>query len=410
MGALDPRVSQALDELVPPRPGPDGWDAIVGAAGERPGRRRWVAAALPVAAVAAAALVALAWPFDSSGPQGTILERAAAAIGDGPVLHAVIKQGWGGTLVDLKSGERRKARTELEVWYDPARGIRETSRFEGVVEYDGVIPPGRVEYLEKTLGGIATGYREALENGTARVLEDGVVEGEPVHWIRVDTKMLPDVADGKLHEWAHDVAVSKETAEVVATRETRDREVSPGGISIVLEAETLPAGAGDFDRRLSEGPEGPFSFNPVGEESLTRSEASAVLGRPALWAGPRVGDLELARIWKDVRRERDGRDGPWREYYGVSVFYGVVDADGKPAGIDGPSEVFQRHAWIRQSVTRDLGFRAGTRNWVPPAGVVYLAGPGSGLMAVDGIHVVIQASNEELVLAAARALEPVPEG
>jgi hypothetical protein len=405
MGALDPRVTSALDELVPPRPGPDRWDAIVGSAGGASGgRRRWVAA-LPIAGAAlAAAVLALAWPF-GSGPQGTILERAAAAIGDGPVIHVVTRSGWGPTLVDLESGARTKLPIEVEVWYDPARGLHERSRLDGVLQHDAVLRPGRVRSLEKTLVGIARNYRDALRNGTARVLEHAVVHGEAVHWIRVESAMYPNVEDGKLHELAHDVGVSQETFEVVATRETLDGKLQPDGIATVLEVETLAAGEGNFTQELPDWNDVAvaIAYGAVGKGSFTPSEASAVLGRRALWAGPRIGDLELTRIWKDRRRERR-RGEPWKEYAGVSVYYGKLD-EGSLTYLQPNGVPFVR---IAESLTLDRGFRWGS-SYIPPEGSVLLTGR-EGAMHVDGVHVTIEASSEELLMAAARALQPVPEG
>ncbi len=249
MGDLTPLVERALDELAPPRPEPDRWDEIERAALHprwRFSRRSIVSIALtPVAVAALIAVAVLAWPF-SGGSHGTLLERAAAAIGDGPVVHAVIQSGWGGTEIDLATGAKVAVHGEEELWYDPQRGVHDITLFAGVVQGDSLYPPGRVAYLDKTLAFLAIDYRQALKNGTAKVLGEDAVDGQPVYWIRVDTQMLPDVADGKLHEWAHDVAVSATTLKPVATRETRDGQLSPDGISKILSVETLGSGQGDF--------------------------------------------------------------------------------------------------------------------------------------------------------------------
>jgi hypothetical protein len=407
MGALDPRLARALDELTPPRPGPEAWDAIVDAAGgQRRAQRPWLVRLLPVAGAAVAAiLLALAWPF-GGGRSGTILERAAAAVGDGPVLHAVIRSGWGGTLVDLDSGAREEIRGELEVWYDPERGIHEISRFAGVLQGEALYPPRRVSqldsYLEKTLSGLATGYRDALQNGTAYVLESGVVEGQAVHWIRVDTQMLPDVADNKLHEWAHDVAVSQDTFEPVATRETRDRKLGPDGISIVLSVETLPQGEGSFTRIAPEPAVLVTRVGFTGSGSLTPSEASSVLGHTALWAGQRVAGLDLTRIWKDERAEGYDRGrGAWEKTFtGVTFLYGPTDENGNPTG--------ERFLRLSESTTLDSGFRWGVRNFVPPEGSMLVLDGGRASLRKDGVYVALSASSEDILLSAARSLEPVP--
>lgn len=409
MGALDPRVTCVLDELVPPRPGPDRWGAIVGVAGEaRPARRRWLVAALPATcAVVAAAFLALAWPFES-GPRGTILERAAAAIGDGPVLHVVIRSGWSHTLVDVETGERRVIHGESEFWYDPARGVHRISRFGGIVQDDALLPLGQVAQLEKGLSRLVTGYRDALRDGSARVLENDVVEGKPVSWIRVWSRMVHAGADAELNELAHDVAVSTETFEVVATRETLDGRLTPYGISIVLDADSLPAGEGDFRRLTPDLGAGVFEGGWVGAGnpgtgSFTPSEASGVLGRRALWAGDRVNGLELARVWQDERKAHYVGEERWRTYGGVTFFYGAIDDDGKPRR----SELYVR---ISESVTLDRGFHGGPPEYAPPEGSALLTGGRSALLHEDGVYLNIVASSQELVLEAARALEPVPAG
>lgn len=113
MGDVTPFVGRALDEFVPPRPAPDRWRDIERAALGSSRRRALVAVAtLPVAA--AVALLVLAWPF-SGGPTGTLLERAAAAIGDGPVVHAVVQSGFAGTEIDLATERRVSVHEEDEL-------------------------------------------------------------------------------------------------------------------------------------------------------------------------------------------------------------------------------------------------------------------------------------------------------
>lgn len=46
--------------------------------------------------------------------------------------------------------------------------------------------------------------------------------------------------------------------------------------------------------------------------------------------------------------------------------------------------------------------------YVPPEGSMLLVGKRAGFLAIDGVYVGIAASSEELVLSAARALEPMP--
>lgn len=401
MADLNPLVGRVLDELVPPRPAPERWREIERSArGQR--RRRSVAVAAAVPLAAALALLALAWPF-SSGPGGTVLERAAAAIGDGPVVHAVVQSGFSGTEIDLASGARDTVHEEDELWYDPARGVHDITRFAGVVQGDALYAPGRVSYLDRTLAFLAIDYRHALESGTARLLGDGSVDGVAVYWIRVDTQMLPDVADGKLHAWAHDVAVSQDSLKPVATRETRDGSLSPDGISHVLSVESLGSGDGDFTASPSANPTGvAMRFQLTG--SLTREQADDALGTGMLWAGPRIGGLSLGRIALGTRQEGlDRATGRWRTTHtGITLFYGRTTGGG--IGVPDPAGAYVR---ISETLTLDDQFQRGVRNYSPPEGKVLVFGKGDfGVMQSHGIHVFLEASSADLVLAAARELAP----
>jgi hypothetical protein len=414
MGVVDQPVARVLDEAVPPRPGPDGWTEIIGAA-ELPERagRGWLVRAIPVTVfVSGAIVVALAWPF-GGGPRGTVLERAAAAVGDGPVLHVVVRSGSGGTLIDLKTGARREIHGEQEIWYDPARGIHQVSRFAGVLQGDAIYPPDRRSYLDKTLGGLASGYRAALRDGSARMLGPDLVEGKPVYWIRVHTEMLPDVADDRLHAWAHDVAVSQDTLKPVATREARDGKPGPDGNSIILEVETLPADQGDFTRVTHDADGAATKVGRTG--SLTPIEASEVLGRPALWAGRSIANIDLARTWKDARGEGyDRQTGAWKTttYTGVTFFYGTIDEKGDPANLQDPGSERANAPWVQisESRTLDLGFQRGVLNYSPPEGSILVFGGRTAVMKQDGLYFTLGSSTEDLLLRAARALERVPAG
>jgi hypothetical protein len=141
-------------------------------------------------------------------------------------------------------GSESELHQQDEYWYDPTRGAHEIETFGGVMQADWSYPAGKVGYVDKTLATFMSGYRAALANGTARLLGQGIVSGEPVYWIRIDTQMLPDSADGKLHAWAHDVAISQTTYKPVATRETRDGQLGPDGLSLVLSADTTPGWLG----------------------------------------------------------------------------------------------------------------------------------------------------------------------
>ena len=75
-------------------------------------RRVFTRAAVVVAVGAAALVAVLLWPSD--GNRSPILERALAAIGDGPVLHVVTQVPSGQELVDLQTGRSTMPTFEIE--------------------------------------------------------------------------------------------------------------------------------------------------------------------------------------------------------------------------------------------------------------------------------------------------------
>ena len=362
------------------------WDAVLRDA-RRPSKRRWALRLVPaLAAAAAAGLVALGWPFSSE--PGGVLERALAAIGNGPVVHVVMREDSGGTLIDLRSGERRDLRGGKEIWYDPERGMHVISRFGGIVQEEFLWGPERVpSYERKTYAGFADGYRAALAGGTAKVAGPGVVEGIPVIWIKVESKWLPDVADGKLHEWAQEVAVSRETYEPVAKRESRDGNPAEQTGGRILEFELLPKGSGDFDaERANEQPLSGGAIMCCGPgEDIDAGQASGVLARPALWLGREFEGLRLTRVARTQYGLRPKGAEEWQLTYGVRFEYGGREV-------------------VLEEITRlHPAFGA---TFVPPEGNVYVS-YGRASLRVGDVYVSIRAPSDAVAVDAARALRPV---
>jgi hypothetical protein len=412
IGVLDPPATTTPDELVPADPQPARWESVIDAAATANRTRwRWLVRAVSITGVAVAAgggAAAIAWSF-GGGAHATVLQRAAARLGDGPVLHFVIRGGWGGALIDLKTGRRNYLYATEEFWYEPGRRIHEVSRFAGVAQGDAIYSAGRLSSLDKKLGRLVTRYRQALRDGSALVLGRGVVEGHPVYWIRVDNEMLRD-ARKRRHKWAYDVAVSQKTFDPVAVRELRDGRSGPDGNSIVLEAESVPKDEVNFTRMPRDSTRLPLKIGWTG--FLTPSEASGVLGRPALWAGNSVAGLDLARIWKDKRGEGYDRKngGSAKTYTGVTFFYGTLDDNGNPASSRIGSSTAKPLPFVQVSESRTLDslFQRVVMNYSPPEGSVLVFDAGIAVMQKDGLYVALDASSEGVLLAAARTLERVP--
>lgn len=64
---------------------------------------------------------------------------------------------------------------------------------------------------------------------------------------------------------------------------------------------------------------------------------------------------------------------------------------------------------IRESIDGPIGVGGAGGRYVPPEGSILIEASGrTGFLSVDGLYVSIEAPSEELVLTAARALEPMP--
>jgi hypothetical protein len=405
-----PAAAELLDRVVPPLDLQGDWDAVLSAA-TRPRRppstRRGATVALAAAVLVAAVL---AWP--ASGPRGGVLDRALAAVGDGPVLHVVLEGSWGGDLVDLRTEERTHVPGIDETWYEPGRNlVRRVSRLGDAIQSDETYRPGSCTHdggstacfgRPGDIAALGREYRDALESGTARVRGEGVVQGSPVYWIVVHHEDLPDVADGKVHPWTQQVAVSQATYEPVATRETRDGVEGYGTRQLVRTLEYTTADAAGFgDPAQSRVSSGPMYFSPgfAGPE-LTLADARDLLGRAPLWSGRDLDGLPLARIAKEEFGRYDPATRTGHGIVGAVFVYGHLNdvRNGDPL-FDGP------YAIVRETATSPAGITLGNL-FVPPAGRAFVSG-NSAVLRRDGLYVRIEATSAELALAVARELRAV---
>jgi hypothetical protein len=443
-------VQEALDRLVPEPARAPAWGAVLRDARPR-GRSLGLQLAVATGVAAVAALFVVA-PWQGSERVG-ILDRALAAAGDGPVLHVVFRGGWGGTLVDLKTGERKPIYGEREVWYDPSRDlVHYVSRFGGVVQNEQQF---HRKSADRELKALWQQYRTALETGTARIVGEDVVGGVPVYWVIVSRLMLPDVEDHQLHELAQQVAISQKTYEPVAMKYTRDRKTDPRGLEHILRYETVSVGEADF----TSPPEASLESEALsmGSKPLALERAREILRRDPFWLGERFAGLPLVQTEMAVSatgqqqrtlvtgkrademrrcallraddslrrtcRKRFSRMqiindtvyevgrvrfGP--EHRGVTFFYGAVG--------DNPT-TFKKgdlvplwsepHVVLTETTDPELITRGPGQKYKPPAGSVLLMPGASGSLIRDGVYVTIVATNEKLVLGAARVLEPMRE-
>jgi hypothetical protein len=435
-------------ERIEPLPAERGdWNAVV-----RDARRRRpvLVGSLAGIAAAAAALFVLVLFQPWSTDRRTFLERALAAVDDGPVIHAVLRGDWGGTNVSLETGDRTPVHGENEIWYDARRQrIRVVSRLGEAVIHDKVYEQDRAS---RELIALGRDYKAALASGSARTAGEDVIDGQRVTWVVVVSEVVPH-AGGPLREWTQQVAVSNETFKPVATRDAVGGKPARGTLQRVLKVEALPAGDVEFGAPAS-GIEGPFT---AGEEPTTREAVADVLGRAGVWLGEEHAGLLMARVGETfvrqgkqsetpltgaaaedakacteatrrgerpdseacrrIRQRRHGFSirgntvylhGPveWGEKKrGVSFFYGTLGDE--PSTYRKDLVSLESEPFVKVSVTTEMPTRVVGGAYFPNDGSVFIgAGNRQGNLRYDGLYVLIEASSPELIVSAARALKP----
>lgn len=420
--------------------------------------RAWPARLASVAAAAAvlAALVLVAPWQRGGGP--TVLERALAAVGDEPVLHAVTRREeraqW--SFVDLATGNRTSPEpsvVETELWYDRARGLAHTivrlddQLIDDVLQTpDGVTSQGGPVYtcawiakhpieatrarvscklsvengtvprnipepppvVDPALGGFVTGYRDALADGTARMVGEGELNGTPVYWLELRVPVpRPPEADQDVAPFEERVAIDRETYRPLLVRPL-DGQSSYSYEVVTIETVT-PAEA-DFSDPVPLAPERRVAGQTVvSAEELEPEQASSVLGRPAFWLGPEFAGLELRKIERQELRTRyDRRAGlEPTEGLGLELTYGDPAGDRRRTNFLVAMQSTEPQMLYRWHTSRFAG-----RSPIPPAGVLSLIYD-VGLLHRDGVYVTIwtplnQDVDEDTIIEAARSLEVIP--
>src|SRR5918999_4515443 len=176
-------------------------DALAATHRRLPRRQLTFASALLVA-LAASAVAVLALRLGGESP---LVERALAAVGPGPIVHAVLASDvtpavGGAERIDLRSGNRVQLIQAAEVWYDERTQTMRTvmrlngQRFETVLSQPGqaFTSTGPVE-PEQAVGDplfdvFLRDYRQALEGGRAVEVGSGTINGQDVTWLQFPTR------------------------------------------------------------------------------------------------------------------------------------------------------------------------------------------------------------------------------
>lgn len=420
--------------------------ALVDAVATTQRRRRIPRRVLALPVLAAAVIVAVLFaPWQ--GSKLRFSDRALAAVGNEPVLHAVVREqravGW--HLVDLTTGARSAppVTVETELWYDRGRHLEHTlTRMNGSLVDDflqtpdgvtsregpvftcawiqrhpveatrervscklsgenGTVPrnvPEPPPVIDPALGGFVSGYRDALAAGSVRDLGESEISGHRVHWLALTLEQpRPPGADRDLRPIRERVAVDSETYRPLLVR-------TEGGSSYeVVKIETVSAADADFSRpQPRPADERVSSGSVVSVEEIGLGQARSILGRPALWSDRQIEGLDLARVEHQVLKTGYARgtglapresDGLELEYRKGTSFLTIQEA----------LEPIFAYRWPTPNELRP----------VPPIGSMRIdsvSGPfGQGYLHRDGVYLTITSSlGEDAVLAAARALEPIP--
>lgn len=400
-------VREALDREFSFDPGRSGdWEDVLGRAQAPPPDRRrrrsyLIALAGAVAAVAAGVLL---WPGGDGS--ASILERARAVVSAGPVIHMVLEAEDGRmTEVDLKTGKRRRLEGRHEQWFDPERGFHDLYTVDGRAQRDVLHTVGSTPEIERQFIEFTSAYRKALESGRASVAGKGTEDGRKVYWIRFHVRYpsfgIPN------YDAEHEVAVDAETFEPRIWRATQKNDAL-GIPETTTETEiefweTLPAGAGDFTAAI-DGSALPDDWRGVSRLGpRTPEQARSVLAPPSLWLGDEFRGLPLAGIY-ELRAESGESPVVSDKQPALEVCYGTRLNN---TSCTGPAVALLQTstpiAWL------------GWETVVMPAKgtmIVREIQPGfvQGFVRKDGVYLSITASDERLLLAAAQALKPIPDG
>jgi hypothetical protein len=420
---LEDRLERVADALPAPTPESQARarSAALAALAEPPQRRRrrLVLLVPAVAVIVGVAVGVLAAPWRNS-PLAT--ERALAALGRQPVIHAIVEQSSPRQIViDLASGQERLESHRAEYWYDDEREALRVRLSVG----DELLPGGeylhtpegfftdlgrrdqaRPPRLDPALEAFASGYRQALDDGRASVVGEEVIDGHEVLILRFS---LPSGPSGE--QISEDVAIDQDDYRPLRFRFSSTaapgRTLPWSEAPRVVEIETIPRDPGDFEAPRATEPR-PAGQTGVGERKLSPAEAATALGRPVFWPGRAVGGVELAEI--ELRRiTTPWTDGRVTKGHALAFQYGV---DQRTAHVEGKPSLLMTESSSAEE-TRHFGFGGS----MPGPGVLRLTGFGNadgstvdmwyGDMLRDGMYISFQSPRRDLILAAAKAMVPL---
>ena len=373
-------------------------DAVSHAGRSAPRRRRITAAVLAVAVATGIALVAT-WPRGGPG----VVDRALAAIGGGPVLHAVVAYSSPtDVVVDLATGKSRARVHTTEYWYDRERSMLHTrlltdgKMLTEIVETPtgsdsdlGHYPGGFAAQLDPALAGFVTHYRDALANGAAQI-----VGHEPgVTILRFSTG----------HGATEDVAVDNDSYQPLFFTYHHQGQVGPTWH--VRSIESTARNPADFAKPPRSAPR-PTGGGESPAQEISLAQTSTALEHPPAWVGTSFDGLPLEHIALSTDTA-EYTDGTTHEGKRLVLQYGKDDAlvIGEAATTAGSYQLGFNDGGDPPAPEGSIALQSDRGLVLPGA-----AGPTvwTGKLVRGDLYVQLRATSRDLVLAAARALQPIP--
>jgi hypothetical protein len=228
------------------------------------------------------------------------------------------------------------------------------------------------------------GSDELLEEIELNVGEREEIDGRNVYWIEFRVR-YPEVGI-PTYDAEHRVAVDGETYDPVLWQ-------ADGAEHRILRWETLPSGQGDFAAQRTEDGTNERWAGVALVGNRTPSQARAVLPGAA-WLGESFQDLSLRSI-RELRYETGTIGPPFKSLSGLELCYGV----GAPCAVT-ISETTEPHPMA--------GRGHGWRVTPPPGTLAFADSEGIGYVFRDGLYVTLAAQSREQLIAAAKALAPIP--
>jgi hypothetical protein len=386
-------------------------------------QRRSVRFALVAMLAVVGTVIAVVLSFSERGP--SLTDRALAALGTGPVIHAVVQYSSPkDVVVNLATGESYERIHATEYWFDRARSLLHTRlttdgrMLTEIVETPagsdsdlGHYPGGLAAQLDPALAGFVTRYREALASGQAKVVGQEQVDGRDVTLLRIRLD----------HGASEDVGVDSATYRPLFFRVNLQPRVGSISREIptwqVATIESLPRDPSYFAKPTLSAPR-PTGGGGGPTRELTPDQAANALERTALWVGRRFNAVRLARV-QFQQVQTDYTDGSRHEGNKLKFTYGDLGPTGRLRTSE-PWLIVAEAASVAASY--QLGFNDGGDPPAPEGSIVvkdnslfvqpsHPAIPEraewTGRLIRNGMYIELSASSRELLLAAARALGPL---